>query len=98
MRQWPKCTGDTKYSTRRGKKMVMTITATEDLRIGALISLLFNDGNQVYARQSSPKELPDAVTARDIRKGESVVFDTGRDTSDLLRPRSSSYRTREGAQ
>ena len=78
--------------------MVMTVIATEDLRIGTFISLLFNDGNQVYARQCSPKESPDAITARDICKGESVVFDTGRDTSDLLRPQSASYRTREGAQ
>lgn len=71
--------------------MTLTVTATEDLCIGTVISLLFNDSNQIYARQSGSKESPDAIAARDIGKGESVVFDTGRDTSDLLRPRSSVY-------
>lgn len=75
--------------------MVLKVTATEDLRIGSSISLLFNDSNQIYARQSSSKELPDAIAARDILKGETIDFDTGRETSDLLRPRSSAYESRE---
>ena len=85
-------------SDARGEKVVLKVTATEDLRIGLSISLLFNDSNQVYARHSSLKESPDAIAARDIGKGESVVFDTGRDTSDLLRPRSSIYSSREEVQ
>jgi len=71
--------------------MVLKVTATEDIRIGESISLLFNDSNQIYARQSGSKESPDAIAARDILKGETIVFDTGRKTSDLLRPRGSVY-------
>ena len=69
--------------------MVLTVTAIEDMRIGTQVSLQFNDNDQIYARHSTSWESPDAIAARDIQKGETIVFDTGRNTSDLLRPRSS---------
>ena len=78
--------------------MVLIATAIEDLRRGAFISILFNDSNQIHARQSVKEELPDAIAARDIGKGESITLDTGRATGDLLRPGSWAYRSRESVQ
>ena len=66
--------------------MLLEATAMEDLHTGAFVSLLFNDSNQIYCRKSSPGELPDAVAARVILKGDSITFDAGRNTTDLLRP------------
>ena len=71
--------------------MVLNITATEDLHAGEFVSLLFNDSNKIYARKSISMELPDAIAAREILKGDSIVFDTGRNTIDLLRPSSTAY-------
>jgi hypothetical protein len=83
-----------KESCSRGglvSKMLLEVTAIEDLHAGASVSLLFNDSNQIYCRKSFPTELPDAVAARVILKGDSITFDTGRNTTDLLRPSTASY-------
>ncbi len=66
--------------------MVLNVTAIEDLHAGEFVSLLFNDSNKIVARKSSAGELPDAIAAREILNGDSLVFDTGRNTTDLLRP------------
>ena len=71
--------------------MLLEVTAIEDLHAGAFVSLLFNDSNQIYCRKSLSQELPDAVAARVILKGDPITFDTGRDTADLLRPSTASY-------
>jgi hypothetical protein len=83
-----------KESCGRGgsvSKMLLEVTAIEDLHAGASVSLLFNDSNQIYCRKSFPTELSDAVAARVILKGDSITFDTGRNTTDLLRPSTASY-------
>jgi hypothetical protein len=56
--------------------------------------MLFTDYSRVYCRKSLPREAPDALAARVILKGDLVIFDTARNTSDLLRPRSASYKGR----
>ena len=66
--------------------MVLNVTAIEDLHAGEFVSLLFNDSNKIVARKSSAGESPDAIAAREILNGDSLVFDTGRNTTDLLRP------------
>jgi hypothetical protein len=71
--------------------MVLEVTALEDMNANAFVSVLFNDKNQIYCRKSLPGEPPDAVAARVILKGDLLLFDTGRDTSDLLRPNTASY-------
>ena len=71
--------------------MVLKVTAIEEIQASGFVSLLFNDSNQVYCRSSSASEPPDAIAARKIAKGESVVFDTGRNTTDLLRPSTGAY-------
>jgi hypothetical protein len=65
-----------KESSGRGcsvSKMLLEVTAIEDLHAGASVSLLFNDSNQIYCRKSFPTELPDAVAARVILKGDSIT-------------------------
>ena len=74
--------------------MVLNVTATEDLSARDLVTLLFNDSNVIYARKGSRNERPDAIAAREILKGEALLFDTGRDTVDLHRPGSQFYRSR----
>jgi hypothetical protein len=71
--------------------MVFKVTALEYLDAAASVSVLFNDNNQIYCRKSLPGEPPDAIAARVIVKDDSVDFDTGRDTNDLLRPRPAAY-------
>ena len=71
--------------------MVLNVTAIEDLHAGEFASLLFNDSNKIVARKSSAGESPDAIAAREILNGDSLVFDTGRNTTDLLRPGSKMF-------
>ena len=71
--------------------MVLNITATEDLHAGDFVSLLFNDSNKIGIRKCSSSESPDAIAAREILKDDCIVFDTGRNTIDLLRPSSTAY-------
>jgi hypothetical protein len=71
--------------------MVLNVTAIEDLHAGEFASLLFNDSNKIVARKSSVGESPDAIAAREILNGDSLVFDTGRNTTDLLRPGSKMF-------
>jgi hypothetical protein len=66
--------------------MVLNVTAIEDLHAGEFVSLLFNDSDKVCARKCSSSESPDAIAAREILNGDSLVFDTGRSTTDLLWP------------
>lgn len=66
--------------------MVFKVTALEDINDAASVSVLFNDHGQIYCRKIRPGEPPDAIAARAIMKNEPVVFDTGRDTGDLLHP------------
>jgi hypothetical protein len=74
--------------------MVLKVTAVEDIRATGFVSVLFHDINQVSCRNSHASEPPDAIAARDIAKGESVIFDTGRHTRDLLRPGTAFYADR----
>ena len=71
--------------------MQLAVTTNENLNPGDFVSLLFNDSNQVRCRKSLAKEMPDAVAARVILEGESIIFDTGRNTPDLMRPGTKSY-------
>jgi hypothetical protein len=66
--------------------MVLNVTAIEDLHVGESVSLLFNDSNKIGVRKCSYSESSDAIAGREILNGDSLVFDTGRSTTDLLRP------------
>jgi hypothetical protein len=72
-------------------QMLLKVTALEDIQSSAFVSLLFHDSNQIYCRNSTASERPDAIAARNIAKGESIDFDTGRNTSALLRPSTGFY-------
>jgi hypothetical protein len=72
--------------------MVLETIASEDIQKGNFVSVLFSDSSQISCRTAFASEPPDAVAARDIAKGEVAVFDTGRDTDDLLRPSRTSYK------
>ena len=71
--------------------MILKVIAIENIEPLALVSLLFNDSNQVSCRKSLPSEPPDAVARRRIADGESITFDSGQNTDDLLRPRTEDY-------
>ena|ERR1044071_6634271 len=71
--------------------MILKIIAIEIIEPMALVSLLFNDSNQITCRKSLPSEPPDAIAKRCIFNGESIMFDSGRDTDDLLRPHTAHY-------
>jgi hypothetical protein len=71
--------------------MILNVVAIENIELMALVSLLFNDCNQISCRKSLPSEPPDAIARRCISNGESVMFDSGQDTNDLLRPRTAHY-------
>ena len=74
--------------------MIFTVTALEDIRASAFVSVLFHDSNRIFCRNSSNSEPADAIARRKIAKGETVTFDTGRNTSDLLRPKTGIYENR----
>ncbi len=71
--------------------MILKVIAIESIDPLDLVSLLFNDSNQVSCRKSLPSEPPDAVARRRIAHGESINFDSGQNTDDLLRPRTEDY-------
>jgi hypothetical protein len=71
--------------------MVLTVTAIEDIKPHGFVSLLFNDGARVVRRGSLTREPPDAIAARFIAQGESITFDSGQNTDDLLRPLKEHY-------
>jgi hypothetical protein len=71
--------------------MVLKVSAIEDIPEAGFVSVLFND-TRTLCRNSNPSEPPDAIAARNIVKGEAVIFDTGRNTPDLLRPGRAYYR------
>lgn len=71
--------------------MVLKVVAIENMKPMAFVSLLFNDGNQVSCRNSLSFEPPDAIARRHIANGESLTFDSGQDTNDLLRPHTAHY-------
>jgi hypothetical protein len=71
--------------------MVLKVVATESIEPMAFVSLLFNDSNQISCRKSLLSEPPDAIARRQIANGESVTFDSGQDTDDLLRPHTKHY-------
>jgi hypothetical protein len=71
--------------------MVLHVIAIEDIQVRGSVCLLFNDSNQISCRNATAFESPEAIARRDIAKGESVTFDTGRDTADLARPRGHDY-------
>ena len=75
-------------------KMVLKVTAIEDIRANGFVSLLFHDSNQIHCRNTFAAEPPDAIARRKIAKGESIIFDTGRNTSDLFRPGTRVYANR----
>jgi hypothetical protein len=72
--------------------MIFKVTAMEDIKGGEFVSVFFNDSNQIHCRKALLSEPPDAIAARKIVKDEIISFDTGRDTSDLLRPTSNAYK------
>ena len=71
--------------------MIFKVIAIESIDPMDLVSLLFNDSNQVSCRKILPSEPPDAVARRRIADGESITFDSGQNTDDLLRPRTEDY-------
>ena len=71
--------------------MVLKVVAIESIEPMAFVSLLFNDSNQISCRKSLPSEPPDAIAGRRIGKGESITFDSGQNTDDLLRPHTKHY-------
>jgi hypothetical protein len=72
--------------------MLLKVIAIESIKPMAFVSLLFNDSNQISCRKTLPSEPLDAVARRYIAKGESVTFDSGQDTDDLLRPHTEHYK------
>ena len=72
--------------------MVLTVIALEDIRPHGFVSLLFDDGGRLLCRKGFPREPPDAIAARYIARGESITFDSGKNTEDLLRPRPELYK------
>src|ERR1044071_5617192 len=72
-------------------EVILKVIAIESIQPLALVSLLFNDSNQISCRKSLSSEPPDAIARRCISNGGSVMFDSGRDTDDLLRPRTAHY-------
>jgi hypothetical protein len=72
-------------------KMKLKVVAIEKIEPMALVSLLFNDSNQIFCRKSLPFEPPDAIAKRRIANGESITFDSGQNTDDLLRPGTKDY-------
>jgi hypothetical protein len=71
--------------------VILKVISIETIQPLALVSLLFNDSNQISCRKSLPSEPPDAIAKRSISNGEAIMFDSGRDTDDLLRPRTAHY-------
>ena len=71
--------------------MIFKVIAIESIEPMDLVSLLFNDSNHISCRKSLPSEPPDAVARRRISNGESITFDSGQNTDDLLRPRTEDY-------
>jgi hypothetical protein len=71
--------------------MKLKVIAIESIEPMALVTLLFNDSNQISCRKSLPSEPPDAIAKRRIANGESVMFDSGQNTDDLLRPGTKDY-------
>ena len=71
--------------------MILKVIAIESIEPMDLVSLLFDDSNQVSCRKSLPSEPPDGVARRRIADGEFITFDSGQNTDDLLRPRTAHY-------
>lgn len=71
--------------------MILKVIAIESIEPMDLVSLLFNDSNKVSCRKSLPSEPPDAIARRRIADGESITFDSGQNTDDLMRPRTEHY-------
>ena len=72
-------------------QMKLKLIAIENIEPMTLVTLLFNDSNQISCRKSFPSEPPDAIAKRHIAKGESITFDSGQKTDDLLRPHTKDY-------
>jgi hypothetical protein len=72
-------------------EMILKVIAIEIIEPMTLVSLLFNDSNQISCRKSLPSEPPDAIARRRITNGESITFDSGQNTHDLLRPPTKYY-------
>ena len=71
--------------------MVLNVVAIESIEPMGFVCLLFNDSKQISCRKSLPSEPPDAIARRCIVKGESITFDSGQNTDDLLRPHTKHY-------
>ena len=72
--------------------MILKVTALERIKAGSPVCLLFNDSSQITCRTTLPSEPPDAIARRVIDEGATILFDSGKDTDDLLRPRAEHYR------
>ena len=84
-------TGSLPSSSDGPLEMILKVIAIENIEPLALVSLLFNDSNQIFCRKSLTCEPPDAIARRRIAKGESITFDSGQNTDDLLRPHTKHY-------
>ena len=71
--------------------MILKVIAIESIEPMDLVSLLFDDSNQVSCRKSLPSEPPDGIARRRIADGEFITFDSGQNTDDLLRPGTKDY-------
>jgi hypothetical protein len=78
-------------SSKGHREMILRVIAIESIEPLALVSLLFNDSNPIFCRKSLASEPPDAIAKRPIAYGESVTFDSGQNTNDLLRPHTKHY-------
>ena len=78
-------------SSNGHREMILRVIAIESIEPMALVSLLFNDGKHICCRKSLPSEPPDAIARRRIANGEAIIFDSGQNTDDLLRPRTEYY-------
>ena len=72
--------------------MLLKVVAIESIGPMAFVSLLFNDSNQISCRKTLPTEPPDAIARRYIAKGESITFNSGQHTDDLLVPTQNTIR------
>ena len=65
--------------------MLWNIKAAEDLRSGDFVEFIADlDGALCCKKTSNPESIA-AMAARDIVKGETVIFDTADNTADLVR-------------
>ena len=63
--------------------MIVKVVAAEDLNMGMWVAILLADDGKLYCKTANKR--PHAMTARRIRSGEVLNFNTAANTGDLLR-------------